>query len=261
MRNDGESGRDAAFFLVPENIMTYSWRRQNKAIVQMSKIRISQIICTAMLFTVFPYSASAQSVWISDVFEVTLRTGPSTSNAIQLMLESGTELDVLEADDGSGYARVRTNAGTEGWVLSRYLMAEPSAREQLTRLTEQLTNATADGSSLESQLAAIRTQYNDATRTIAGLERDKSNLQSELEEIKRTAANTLAIDSQNKNLQQQLTDAEISVSVLEQEKEQLSSQSNRSWFITGSMVLLGGILLGLILPRMKFQKKSRYDSF
>lgn len=227
----------------------------------MSIIRIRQIFFAAILVAATPYSALAQSVWVSDVFEVTLRTGPSTSNAIQLMLESGTELEVLEADDGSGYARVRTNAGTEGWVLSRYLMSEPSAREQLTTLTEQLTSATADGTSLESQLASIRNQYNDATRTIAQLERDKSNLQSELDEIRKTAANTLAIDSQNKRLQQQLTDAEINVSVLEQEKDQLASQSNRSWFITGSLVLLGGVLLGLILPRMKFQKKSRYDSF
>ena len=110
-------------------------------------------------------------------------------------------------------------------------------------------------------MASIRSQYNDATRTIAALERDKSNLQTELDEIKKTAANTLAIDSQNKTLQQQLTDAEINVSVLEQEKDELVGQSNRSWFITGSLVLLGGVLLGLILPRMKFQRRSRYDSF
>ena len=214
-----------------------------------------------ILAMVLASSASAQSVWVSDVFEVTLRTGPSTSNAIQLMLESGTELEVLERDAESGYSRVRTMAGTEGWVLSRYLMSEPSAREQLETLTQQLTNATSQGSSMGSQLDAIRAQYADATRTINTLEREKAALQSELDELKKTAANTIAIDRQNKNLQQQLTDAEIAVSVLEQEKEQLASESNRTWFITGSLVLLGGILLGLILPRMRLQKRSRYDSF
>ena len=80
-------------------------------------------------------------------------------------------------------------------------------------------------------------------------------------EITRKAANTLAIDRQNQDLQQKLTDAEIKVNVLEQEKEQLLSQSNRNWFITGSLVLFGGVLLGLILPRMKFQRRSRYDRF
>ena len=206
-------------------------------------------------------SAVAQSVWVSDQFEVTLRTGPSTSNAIERMLSSGTELEVIEQDAESGYSRVRTRGGTEGWVLTRYLMNEPSAREQLETLTRQLTSANAEGESMSSQLSAIRGQHESATRTIQELERDNSALRAEIESIREKAANTLAIDRQNKDLQQKLTDAEIQVSVLEQEKEQLVSQSNRNWFITGALVVLGGILLGLVLPRMRVQRRSRYDRF
>jgi SH3 domain protein len=206
-------------------------------------------------------AAMAETLWVSDVFEVTLRTGPTTSNAIQMMVESGTALEVLERDADAGYTRVRTNGGTEGWVLSRYLMTEASAREQLQTLTRQLTSANAEGSSRESQLGAIRGEYESAKRRIAELERSEASLQQELAEIRQTAANTLAIDSQNKSLQQQLTDTEIQVSVLEQANETLSGQTTRNWFITGALVLFGGVLLGLILPRMKWQKKSRYDSF
>lgn len=213
-----------------------------------------------MLLTLSAATA-AQTVWVSDVFEVTLRTGPTTSNAIQMMVESGTELEVLERDADAGYTRVRTNGGTEGWVLSRYLMSEASARQQLETLTRQLTNANAEGTSRASQLGAIRGEYNSAKSRIAELERSESSLQEELADIRRTAANTLAIDSQNKDLQQQLTDTEIQVSVLEQANEKLSGQTTRNWFITGALVLFGGVLLGLILPRMKWQKKSRYDSF
>ena len=177
-----------------------------------------------------------------------LRTGPSTRNAIQLMVSSGTELEVLEQDEESGYSRVQTGAGTEGWVLTRYLMREPGARQQLEALTRQLTDATAEGSSMGAQLSAIRGEYDTAQRKISELERDKETLQAEIEEIRRTAANVLAIDSQNKTLQQQLTNAEIRVSTLEQENDALGSQTNRNWFITGALVLIGGILLGLILP-------------
>lgn len=218
---------------------------------------------SSALFMLLTLSAAtaAQTVWVSDVFEVTLRTGPTTSNAIQMMVESGTELEVLERDVDAGYTRVRTNGGTEGWVLSRYLMSEASARQQLETLTRQLTNANAEGTSRASQLGAIRGEYNSAKSRIAELERSESSLQEELADIRRTAANTLAIDSQNKDLQQQLTDTEIQVSVLEQANEKLSGQTTRNWFITGALVLFGGVLLGLILPRMKWQKKSRYDSF
>jgi len=206
-------------------------------------------------------TALAQSAWVSDQFKVTLRTGPSTTNAIELMVSSGTELEVLEEDPKSGCSRVRTGGGTEGWVLTRYLMAEPSAREQLEALTQQLTSASAEGESMTSQLMAIRGEYDKATRSIRQLEADKAELQQQIDDITSKAANTLAIDRQNQNLQQQLTDAEIRVSILEQENEQLAGQSTRKWFITGALVLVGGVVLGVVLPRMKFQRRSRYDRF
>ena len=83
-----------------------------------------QVFCLLVLLPIA--QAGAQTVWVSDQFEVMLRSGPSTSNAIERMLPSGTQLEVLERNADAGYARVRTNAGTEGWVLSRYLMSEPS---------------------------------------------------------------------------------------------------------------------------------------
>ena len=156
-------------------------------------------LLSALLFTT---AASAESAWVSDEFEITLRSGPSTSNAIELMLNSGTELEVLERDAESGYSRVRTGGGTEGWVLTRYLMNEPARRETL--------------------------------------ERDKSGLEEELAEIKRTAANILAINNQNKQLREQLAAEEIRVATLEQENRELSSQTTRYWFMSGGLVLLVG---------------------
>lgn len=198
---------------------------------------------------------------MSDQFEVTLRTGPSTTNAIRLSISSGTKLEILEQDQESGYARVQTGGGTEGWVLTRYLMREPSAREQLEQLGGQLSSATERGSSLTSQLDAIRGEYRSAEDQIRGLESDKQKLQAELDEIRRTAANVLAIDRQNDELQEKLTNAEISIDRLNEEIRGLSSQSNRNWFITGAIVLIGGVALGLLLPRMRWQRRSRYDTF
>lgn len=224
-------------------------------------VRQSLLALSALLFVLMSSPASAQSAWVSDEFEVTLRTGPSTSNAIRLSVSSGTRLEILEQDAASGYSRVRTDGGTEGWVLTRYLMSEPSAREQLQTLTGQLTSATERGSSLTSQLDAIRGEYTSAENQIQALRADKSELENELAEIRRTAANVLAIDSQNVELQEKLTNAEISIDRLNEEIRELSSQTNRNWFITGSLVLFGGIVLGLVLPRLRFQKRSGYDTF
>jgi SH3 domain protein len=206
-------------------------------------------------------TASAETAWVTDQFEITLRSGPSTNNAIQLMVGSGTALEVLERDADSGYAHVRTQGGTEGWVLTRYLMNEASAREQLQRLTGQLTNATSRGSSLNSQLAAIKGEHDAAKRQIATLEREKAAVEKELADIKRTAANVLAISEQNESLMEQLAAAQIRADSLEQENRQLSSQTTRYWFMSGGLVLLVGIILGIWLPRIRWQRRSRYDRF
>lgn len=206
-------------------------------------------------------SAFAESAWVSDRFEITLRSGPSTNNAIQLMLSSGTELEVLENDPETGYSRVQTGAGTEGWVLTRYLMDEPAAREQLATLTSQLTSEASRGSSLNSQLGAIRGEHETATRRIQTLENEKSSLEAELADIKRTAADVIAINRQNKDLREELAGEEIRVATLEQENRELSSQTTRYWFMSGALVLVVGMILGLWLPRIRWQRRSRYDRF
>lgn len=223
-----------------------------------SKLQRLIVLCAASFVSL---TAFGESVWVSDQFEIMLRTGPSTSNAIELMLDSGTELEFIEEDAASGYSRVMTSGGTEGWVLSRYLMSEPAAREKLATLTQQLTSATAEGLSMGSQLATVRSEHDAANLRIGELEQEKADMQAEIEKIRRTAANVLAIDKQNMNLQQQLTDAEITVSILEQENDNLSSRTTRNWFISGALVLFGGVLLGLLLPRMTWSRRSRYDRF
>ena len=200
-------------------------------------------------------------MWVSDQFEVMLRTGPSTSNAIERMLPSGTALEIIERDDEAGYARVRTAAGTEGWVLTRYLMSEPSAREQLATLTNRLTSANSEGTSLSSQLDAVKSEYDAASRQISALKSDKRRLEQELAAIKRTAANVLSIDTQNKDLREQLASAEIRAATLEQENRELTGRTTRYWFMTGALVLVVGMILGIWLPRIRWQRRSRYDRF
>ncbi len=221
---------------------------------------IARTLCFFLVLLI-PVAAVGQSAWVSDEFEITLRTGPSTSNAIQLMLSSGTELQVLERDAESGWARVQTPGGTEGWVLSRYLMNEPSAREQLEALSAQLTNANTRGSSLNSQLEGIRGQYDDAARQIRTLESEKSGLEQELADIRRTAANVISINSENTRLRDELAAAEIRIGSLEQENRELEGQAARFWFVTGAAVLVVGIILGIWLPRIRWQRRSRYDRF
>ena len=112
-----------------------------------------------------------------------------------------------------------------------------------------------------TQLNAIKAEYDSAKRQVRALENEHDRLQTELASIKRTSANVLAIGDRNKKLQQDLTDAEIRADTLEQQNQKLTGQNTRYWFMSGGLVLLVGFILGLWIPRIRWQRRSRYDSF
>jgi SH3 domain protein len=58
-----------------------------------------------------------------------------------------------------------------------------------------------------------------------------------------------------------LIDIERHIYELESENRKLSARSDREWFIVGAAVVTFGILLGLIIPRLRLQKKSSWGDF
>lgn len=205
--------------------------------------------------------AIAEQRYVTDNFEITLRTGPSGSHTIQRMVKSGTALEVIEQDEENGYSKVRTSGGTEGWVLSRYLMREPAARVQLANLVKQVTNKEPQSSSIRNQLNLIKTEYGNVNNRITHLENEKKQLQEQLNEIKGTAANVLAIDAENKQLHQKFVETKSELRTIQEKYHALDESNERNWFITGALVLLGGLLLGLIIPKIRWRRRSRYSDF
>jgi SH3 domain protein len=80
-------------------------------------------------------ASTATTKFVSDEFEIMLRTGQSTQHEIRRQIKSGTPLVVLKESDG--YTKVRMPNGVEGWVLSRYLMNQPSGRDRLATLEKR----------------------------------------------------------------------------------------------------------------------------
>jgi len=208
-----------------------------------------------------PLLVHADQRYVTDQFEVMLRTGPSGNHAIIRMLKSGAALTVLDPEADNGYVRVQTNAGTEGWVLIRYLIREPVARVQLENLVRQITQTEPKDASIRSQLNTVKAEYDNANKRITQLEAEKKELENQLDAIKHRAANVLAIDDENKQLQQQLAEARAQLKTLQEQYSELSNDNEKDWFITGALVLGGGLLLGLIIPKISWRRqRSPYGS-
>lgn len=199
--------------------------------------------------------------YVTDIFEITMRRGPSTQNAIVRMLESGTPVEVLEQDAESGYSRVRlTTSETEGYVLTRYLMRDPDARSQLAALQGRVDSLRNESGDQGRELDDLRTSYAAAQQRLRALEQDNERLTSELADLQQKASNVLAIDRENMTLRTDLQETEIELQGLQQSNADLRSQRALYGFVVGAGVLLLGIVLGLILPGLRRRKRGGYGS-
>ena len=98
--------------------------------------------------------AQAQTRYVTDRTIVEIRRGPSTEYLILRNLEAGERVEVLEQNEDAGYSRVRVaDQGTEGWILTRFLTAEPIARERLAVAERGLAAARERVTALEAQTA------------------------------------------------------------------------------------------------------------
>jgi SH3 domain protein len=209
-----------------------------------------------LLVLAFELLAHAQTRYVTDRTLVELRRGPSTEYLILRNLEAGERVDVLE-QNGDGYSRVRVaDQGTEGWILTRFLVAEPIARDRLAAAERNLATARERVTTLEAQNAEL-TRELAATR--ADLEQTRAthgSVSQELADIRTAAANVVEIRDQNTRLQQRLIQRDREVEDLTADNARLSGRNSQNWFIVGAAVLLAGIVVGLVAPSLRRKRRS-----
>ena len=200
--------------------------------------------------------AQGQARFVTDRTIVELRRGPSTEYLILRNLEAGERVEVLEEND-AGYSRVRVaDQGTEGWILTRFLTAEPIARERLAVTERNLSAARERVTGLEAETAALS---RDLTATRSELEQARTShgtVSRELADIRTASANVVEIRDRNTSLQQRVIQLERQVEELTAENERLARRSNQNWFVVGAAVLLAGIVMGLVAPSLRRKRRS-----
>ena len=206
-------------------------------------------------------NAVAETRYVSDTLEITMRSGKGTSFGITRMLRSGTPVEVLNVDKKSGYTQVRTNSGKEGWVLSRFLMKGQAARERLATAEKNLAELELENRKLTTAMATLKEEKGTLESNLSTLEGESRGVSQELAEIRRTASSALAIDSENKDMKGRMVSLERQLQTVQQENEALKDRTARDWFMVGAAVVLLGIIVGLIIPKIRFRKKSSWDTF
>lgn len=193
--------------------------------------------------------------FISEDLEVGVRTGKTLQNRIIRSGRSGERVAVLQ-QDADGYSQIRFANGTEGWILTRYLQDEPHSRERLI--------------AAERQLAEIRSGSDDQTGRVAQLleqrallesERDEmrgqlQSLSSELADLREVASRPQEIRAQNTELRQSLLEARSAADDYRRQVEIMRADNQRKWFLTGGVVTIGSLFLGILLTKLPKRRRS-----
>lgn len=217
-----------------------------------------KFVFICLLSVVFA-SVYAQSVrYVTDSLRLEARQGPSTDHRISHMLSSGARVTVLEEDAETGYTRVALDDGSEVWILTRYLMDEPSARSQLAEAVEKFTREREIARDLANQLETMSQTVSEIEKNRSELARDKKLLQTELAQIKQAAADTLTIKERNEALSKQLEAISQELDAANDRNRALKERSERDWFIAGAGVLLGGMILGFVIPKIRWKRRRSW---
>jgi SH3 domain protein len=199
---------------------------------------------------------AAGTKYVSDQFKITMRSGMATDHKIIRMLPSGHRLEVLDEDKDKGYTKVRSEDGKVGYVLTRYLMSEPSARQQLSDAQNRLEELQQAPDQLAAELDRLQTSHAKLTEEHKVVSTEKSNLEQELADFRKAYAEPVKVARERDQLRQQLAGLIRQNEELKQEKRELENSSDRMWFMLGGGAIIIGIILGLILPHLRTTRRS-----
>ena len=222
-----------------------------------SKNTLFLAIITLFLL-LFSTVAAAKVEYVSDELVINMRSGKGNSFKIIKIVKSGTPLTILEQD--SGYTRAKTPQGVEGWVLSRFLIKTPVAKTLLAKAQQDVAQMKEKYDSMVTELSTVKAERDKLSSSENKLLSNKENLNVELAKLKKIAARPMQLEAENDQLRNELVKIESENRLLKQEYQTLEDNSDQEWFMTGAGVLFGGMILGLIFPKLRSgQKKANWN--
>jgi len=197
--------------------------------------------------------AMAQTTaYVTDALEITLRSGQGNDYRILRLLESGAELEVLQR--GETWTRVRAG-NDEGWVRSVYLEPEPGAAARLEQVVDERDALRDENRELTDRVASLEARVETLGNENEQLREDNQRMTERLQE----ADEGLELADENQALRKQVLDLERQVSDLSREANRAADQQSRDWFIAGAGVIVFGMLLGILVTRIRWRRRSNWS--
>ncbi len=237
-------------------------------ITQIIRLRLIIFLLMLFSFTVSGGIVCAKTQYVSDQLIITLREGKGNEYKIIKMLKAGTPLEIIE--EGERYLKVRTESGSEGWVLKQFVTEETPKAEiiaglekKMDRLNTEIEQYKKDKESLQDELKTAKSGHDKNIRDLKqNVSSSKGKAEQTARELKEITEkyNALVKDSKDViDLVKERDSLKASNSKLQTDTEQLQKENDdlkRSqliWmFVAGGGVFFVGWIIGKISRQKRF---------
>lgn len=204
----------------------------------MSSIKSAVFACLIIIVLFGDVSAEAIR-YISDQFEITLHKKKNPNSEVIARVKSGTQVELLQSAGIDGYAKVKTNNKKIGWVLESFLLEEPIGRDQYLAIKKEY----------EALKKNFDTQVQERTK----------KLSSELAQLKKISRRPQQLQEENQRLKKTLESERANFEEMINENRAFKSiHKDRAWLLTGALISIGSLVLGLIITRIPWRRRKSW---
>jgi SH3 domain protein len=205
-------------------------------------LQLKRLVFTIMCLTIFTGISHAESMYVTDLIKLTLRSGPSTEYKILAVVESGEQVEILQP--GEEWSLARLADGKEGYVLTRYLTPEPTHNVLLEQLQEKHKVLTQQAAALLEENTQLKAENKNLKSTLDSTQQTFQKLDKDYKELKAGSAEFLTLKANYKQASEKLAEQTKRAEKLDEELSHVELNQYIKWFLAGSGVLLVGFIIG-----------------
>lgn len=193
--------------------------------------------------------SAAETMYVSEDFEITMRTGPGTDHKIIAMVPSGRMMEVLNR--GDDWSEVQLPSGKQGWVLTRYLTGRVPNSIQLSQLEVKHSDVLARNKEIQQKLADLTSQNRDLSARLKEAQDALTSSQTSFDSLKKDSANFIKFKSDYAKNRKELNEIREKAQKYESQLNRLASSQLYEGMLYGGGLIIFGFVAGFILKRPK----------
>jgi SH3 domain protein len=191
----------------------------------------------------------ADTLFVTEDFEITMRTGPGVERKIIALIRSGQRVE--EISKSEEWTEIRLPSDKSGWVLTRYLTPKEPCAMIKERLQSQYDQLLTEKTELETKNSDLEAENQRLEAQLASTQASLERVTGDFDTLKSESTDFLKLKTQFKKINTELEETKTKADKFEDETSRLLRNQNIKWFLAGAGVILIGFIIGFSSRRQK----------